>query len=538
MDNYPKDPRFRENFGPRGVMHCWATDKDDKTVQPRWGKVGKQKIKDTGPLTKKRMETCDDEFVAAATRLHQAAEQGRQALVRVAQHHAHAPVHAHQEAEPRAGRPLAVAVPRHDDRPRQERRADARPARRPRHRRGHLRPVLDRQRSAPQLLARWRHDAVQQREEHQLGRRVPHTVAGPLARQGQGRLGLQRHRPASRLAADLPRDGGGARCGGQAEEGLQGDRPHVQEPHRRLQLPAVPHGRGQGRARASSSSTSATTATCWRMRYDNWKLVFMEQRMPGTMRVWAEPFTRLRMPKLFNLRTDPYEFADITSNSYYEWFLYNAYFIYAAQAGRGEVRRDLQGVPAGAEAEHLHRRRRDWRRCTRRWPARAEPCWQSWNDGAAKSAIVDFVARVTREGGRDYVPPAERIATFDNDGTLWCEQPVQVQVFFLIDRVKQLAAKDPSLSGAAALQGAPRGRPQDAACARETGRDGALCRDAHRHDGGGVRPDRTRLVRRGEASEARASLQRNAHTRRRWSCSTTSGSMTSRRSSFRAAAST
>ena len=62
----PEGPEFRENFGPRGVMHCWATDKDDKTVQPRWGKVGKQKIKDTGPLTKKRMETCDDEFVAAA----------------------------------------------------------------------------------------------------------------------------------------------------------------------------------------------------------------------------------------------------------------------------------------------------------------------------------------------------------------------------------------------------------------------------------------------------------------------------------------
>ena len=70
----------------------------------------------------------------------------------------------------------------------------------------------------------------------------------------------------------------------------------------------------------------------------------------------------------------------------------------------------------------------------------------SWNAGAAKSAIVDFVVRVTKEGGRDYVPPAERIATIDNDGTLWCEQPVQVQVFFLTDRVKQLAAKDPSLS--------------------------------------------------------------------------------------------
>ena len=68
----------------------------------------------------------------------------------------------------------------------------------------------------------------------------------------------------------------------------------------------------------------------------------------------------------------------------------------------------------------------------------------SWHEGAAKSAIVDFVARVTREGP-DFVPPAERIAVFDNDGTLWCEHPVQVQVFFLIDRVKQLAAKDPSI---------------------------------------------------------------------------------------------
>src|SRR5262245_14425909 len=69
----------------------------------------------------------------------------------------------------------------------------------------------------------------------------------------------------------------------------------------------------------------------------------------------------------------------------------------------------------------------------------------SWNDGAVKSAIVDFVARVTKEGGTEYVPPADRVATFDNDGTLWCEQPLQVQVFFLIDRVKHLAAKDSSM---------------------------------------------------------------------------------------------
>ena len=88
----------------------------------------------------------------------------------------------------------------------------------------------------------------------------------------------------------------------------------------------------------------------------------MEQRCQGTMQVWAEPFTRLRLPKIFNLRTDPYEFADITSNTYYDWFIHHAYFIYAAQAVAGEVRGDVQGLPADPEAEQLHHRRCDqWR---------------------------------------------------------------------------------------------------------------------------------------------------------------------------------
>ena len=69
----------------------------------------------------------------------------------------------------------------------------------------------------------------------------------------------------------------------------------------------------------------------------------------------------------------------------------------------------------------------------------------SWSDGDVKATILDFVARVTKEAGADFVPPAQRIATFDNDGTLWCEQPMQVQVFFAFDRLVQLAAKDPSL---------------------------------------------------------------------------------------------
>ncbi|MGE3876007.1 MAG: arylsulfatase [Parvibaculaceae bacterium] len=63
--DYPKDPEFRKKFGPRGVLKCWATDKDDATVDPQFGKVGKQKIENTGPLDTKRMETVDEEFLAA-----------------------------------------------------------------------------------------------------------------------------------------------------------------------------------------------------------------------------------------------------------------------------------------------------------------------------------------------------------------------------------------------------------------------------------------------------------------------------------------
>jgi phosphoglycolate phosphatase-like HAD superfamily hydrolase len=68
---------------------------------------------------------------------------------------------------------------------------------------------------------------------------------------------------------------------------------------------------------------------------------------------------------------------------------------------------------------------------------------RSWNDGAAKQAISGFVARVTTQGGADFVPPAERIATFDNDGTLWTEQPIYFQFAFAIDRVKALAPQHP-----------------------------------------------------------------------------------------------
>lgn len=75
--------------------------------------------------------------------------------------------------------------------------------------------------------------------------------------------------------------------------------------------------------------------------------------------------------------------------------------------------------------------------------ARADDALASWNDGAAKQAIVAFVAKVTKSGGPDFVKPEERIAVFDNDGTLWTEWPLYTQALFALDRVKELAPQHP-----------------------------------------------------------------------------------------------
>jgi hypothetical protein len=86
------------------------------------------------------------------------------------------------------------------------------------------------------------------------------------------------------------------------------------------------------------------------LRYDNWKLAFMEQRVQGTLRIWAEPFVTLRIPKIFNLRTDPYERADITSNTYYDWLLDHAFLLVPAQAYVGQFLMSFKDYPQRQKA--------------------------------------------------------------------------------------------------------------------------------------------------------------------------------------------
>ena len=81
------------------------------------------------------------------------------------------------------------------------------------------------------------------------------------------------------------------------------------------------------------------------LRYDKWKLIFMEMRAPGTLKVWQEEFTPLRVPYIFNLRTDPYEEAQITSNSYYDWMIDRVFLLVPAQAYVGQFLETFKEYP-------------------------------------------------------------------------------------------------------------------------------------------------------------------------------------------------
>ena len=81
------------------------------------------------------------------------------------------------------------------------------------------------------------------------------------------------------------------------------------------------------------------------LRYDHWKVVFLEQRQVGTLQIWAEPFVELRVPKIFNLRTDPFENADITSNTYFDWLIDHVWIMVPMQAYVAEQIKTLVEFP-------------------------------------------------------------------------------------------------------------------------------------------------------------------------------------------------
>ncbi len=334
LPNYPPAddfPRFRERFAPRGVIHSWATDEDDPTEDARFGRVGRQRIEDTGPLNRKRMETIDDEVLDAARDFI-----GRQHasdtpfFVWFNTTHMHFRTHPKPESVGQAGRwqsPYHDTMIDHDNVV------------------GALLDTLDELGLAEDTIVVYSTD------------NGPHMNSWPDAGMTPFRSEKNTNWEGAFRVPEMIRWPGRIPAGTVSNaivshhDWLPTFLAAAGEPDIVDKLKAG-HAAGERTYRVHIDGfnllpdLTGDEATCPRpgfvyfsddgdllaLRYDNWKLTFMEQRMPGTMQIWAEPFVTLRVPKIFNLRTDPFERADVTSNSYWDWFVDHAYIALASQA--------------------------------------------------------------------------------------------------------------------------------------------------------------------------------------------------------------
>jgi arylsulfatase len=318
--DYPKDPRFRERFLPRGVMHAWATNKDDPTEQPRWGRIGKQKIEDTGPLTRKRMETCDDDFVANAKRfITEQHKAGTPFFVWMNTTHMHLRTHTKPESLGQAG---PHQSPYHDTMIDHDKNV------------GELLDLLDELGIADDTFVMYSTDNGPHMNSWPDGAMTPFRSEKDTNWEGAFRIPLvvrwPGHIPAGVVSNDIVQHhdwlptflamAGEPDIVGKCKKGHKaGDKTfkvHL-DGYNLLDFLTKEGVRSPRDAFIYFSDDGDLVA----LRYQNWKGVFMEQRCTGSLQIWAEPFTPLRIPKIYNLRTDPFERADITSNTYWDWYM-------------------------------------------------------------------------------------------------------------------------------------------------------------------------------------------------------------------------
>jgi len=342
-EDYPKNPEFRKKFGPRGVIHSWATNVDDPTVQPRWGKIGKQKIEDTGPLTKKRMEIVDDETSDRAIAfIREQQKAGKPWFVWWNGTRMHFRTHVKKELRGISGQDeYADGMVEHDMHV------------------GKFLKLIDELGIAGNTIVFYSTDngphyntwpdaaATPFRGEKNTnwegGWRVPAMVRWPgKIKAGSVSNGIVHHMdwfPTFLAAAGEP-DVKEKLLKGGVEANGRTYKVHLDG----YNLTPLLTGKTKESPRKEIfyfSDDGDLTA----LRYLDWKLIFMEQRAQGTLRVWAEPFTRLRVPLMFNLRRDPYERAQITSNTYYDWLIDRAFLMVPAQVYVGKFLQTFKEFP-------------------------------------------------------------------------------------------------------------------------------------------------------------------------------------------------
>jgi arylsulfatase len=323
--DYPQDPSFAERFGPRGVIHSYADGR----------------IEDTGPLTRERMETVDEEFLAAAVDfIRSAHEQGKPFFVWSAATRMHIWTHLKPESEGVTG--LGVypdGMVEHDGVV------------------GVLLDLLDELGIADNTIVMYSTDngaevfswpdggttpfRGEKNDNWEGGFRVPLVLKWPgVIEPGSISNEIISHQdwvPTFMAAVDQPN------IKEQLSEGLRvGDKTFRVHLDGYNFLPYFQGREAQGPRREIFYFSD--TGDLLGLRYNQWKVVFMEQRAHG-FDVWQEPFVFLRLPKLFNLRTDPFERADHESISYPEWRINRAFVFVPAQAFVAQFFQTFQEFP-------------------------------------------------------------------------------------------------------------------------------------------------------------------------------------------------
>ncbi len=338
-EDYPKNPEFRARSGPRGVLRCTASQRDDGTSDPRFGRMGRQACQDTGPLTRKRMETVDDEFLVAAqdfiARQHAA---GKPWFVWFNSTRMH--FYTHVRPEHRSDRGFyADGMIEHDGHV------------------GALLAQLDQLGVAENTIVIYTTDNGPHYNEWPDGGVAPFRGEKNTNWEGGFRVPAAVRWPGKIAAGSVSNDivshvdwlptlmsaAGDPDVVAKLHEGwkVAGRSYRVRIDGYDL-LPRLTGkaDRGPRRHFLYFSDDGDLMA----IRYDDWKIVYLEQRA-RQFDVWREPFVKLRAPKIFNLRRDPFERADTDSNNYNRWWSEHVFLIQPAAAIALEYMKTLREFP-------------------------------------------------------------------------------------------------------------------------------------------------------------------------------------------------
>jgi len=352
LPDYPKDPAYRAKFGPRGVLKCKASDRDDPTVDPRFGKIGKQTIEDTGALTKKRMETIDDETSTAAIdfmKRQQTAGKPFFCWFNSTRMHLRTHVRADHRGRYKHGDSEYIdGMLEHDDTI------------------GTLLKALDDMGVANNTVVvytsdngphmnSWPDGAMtwfrsEKNTNWEGAFRVPCLVRWPgTIKPGTVTNEMASHNdwvPTLCAIAGEPDIVGKLKAGYTAngisyKVHLDG---YDQSPFLR-NVSGTAGNNNETKSARDKFFYSDDDGLLVAMRQGDYKYVYAEQRSPGTMQVWAEPFTKLRLQKIYNLFQDPFERADITSNTYWDWNINHIGQIYGAMDEVGKFVETFKEFP-------------------------------------------------------------------------------------------------------------------------------------------------------------------------------------------------